>query len=239
MSSLVIPTCGIPFWVTISISLPHLLMSDVSSSPKVTIRAVSAWLFGSIFLISGLGLLVSNVIGGLALIAVSLVLLPPISKRLKVDFSTGIKIVLSLIAIGIVSATTNTDALTNNASSSASTTTSTTTKPVEQETKQEQAQLEIQSTSSSRQYSFLEVTGEVKNITDKKMDNIQVVVSFYDVEGNFIKDGTAIIEYNPILAGQTSPFTVIETDNPAIENWTITFKKLFGGTIPTTSRQKQ
>ncbi len=214
-------------------------MSDVSSSPKVTIRAVSAWLFGSIFLISGLGLLVSNVIGGLALIAVSLVLLPPISKRLKVDFSTGIKIVLSLIAIGIVSATTNTDALTNNASSSASTTTSTTTKPVEQETKQEQAQLEIQSTSSSRQYSFLEVTGEVKNITDKKMDNIQVVVSFYDVEGNFIKDGTAIIEYNPILAGQTSPFTVIETDNPAIENWTITFKKLFGGTIPTTSRQKQ
>ena len=42
-----------------------------------------------------------------------------------------------------------------------------------------------------------------------------------------------LIEYNPVLSEQTSPFEVITTDNPAIARYQISFKFLLGNTIPT------
>ena len=42
-----------------------------------------------------------------------------------------------------------------------------------------------------------------------------------------------MIEYNPVLANQTSPFKVMTSDNPAIKKASIDFKELMGGTINT------
>ena len=75
--------------------------------------------------------------------------------------------------------------------------------------------------------------GQVKNISSERLEAVEAVVEFYDSEGNFVKSDSALIDYNPILPGQTSPFSVLSTDNPAIKRYSVTFKFLFDGTIPT------
>ena len=205
-----------------------------SPSPKITVRSASAWFFGIVFLLGGIGTLATNVVGGLVFIALSAILLPPLYKKLPIDLSSGIKFVLVLVGFGIVTATTDTDSL----STSTPALPRTVTNQAEPAPKAATALLELQSMNGTRQYNFITVTGEVKNISDKPMEAVQAVVSFYTEDGTFVKESSAIIEYNPILAGQTSPFKAIGTDNPAIKTWKVTFKKLFGGTIPTTQLEK-
>jgi hypothetical protein len=43
----------------------------------------------------------------------------------------------------------------------------------------------------------------------------------------------ALIDYNPILPGQKSPFKVYATWNPAMDNASISFKFMGGKSIPT------
>lgn len=81
--------------------------------------------------------------------------------------------------------------------------------------------------------SYVEARGLVKNISDRSLRNVEAVANFYDKNGNFITSSSALIKFNPILAGQTSPFTVMETYNPAMKKASIQFKFLMGGTIPT------
>lgn len=78
---------------------------------------------------------------------------------------------------------------------------------------------------------FVSAVGEVKNITDEPLENVLAVVSFYTKDGTFITSSEALIRYNPILPGQTSPFEVIENYNPAMEKASIEFAFLLGGTI--------
>ena len=82
---------------------------------------------------------------------------------------------------------------------------------------------------------YVKAEGQVKNISDKSLRNVTAVVTFSDKSGGFITSSDAMIDYNPILPGQTSPFSVIETDNPAMHTGTaeVEFKFLMGGTIPT------
>ncbi|MBC7341121.1 MAG: hypothetical protein H5U02_01480 [Clostridia bacterium] len=78
---------------------------------------------------------------------------------------------------------------------------------------------------------FVEAVGEVKNISGRPLENVTAVVSFYAGDGTFITSSHALIEYNPILPGQVSPFRVIETYNPEMKKANLQFKFLFGGTI--------
>ena len=64
------------------------------------------------------------------------------------------------------------------------------------------------------------------------MENIEVVVNHYDENEVPISSDSALIDYDPILAGQQSPWSVICRDNPAITKWRVEFKEFFGGTIP-------
>ena len=87
---------------------------------------------------------------------------------------------------------------------------------------------------SSRGYaegSFHIVEGQVKNVSDQALKNVTVVVTWFDKDGVFIKSDNTLIEYNPILAGQTSPFKTTTTGNPAMERFSVAFKTLFGGTL--------
>jgi hypothetical protein len=63
------------------------------------------------------------------------------------------------------------------------------------------------------------------------LKNVAVVATWYDKDGNFIKTDDALIDYNPILPGQTSPFKTITSGNPAMSRYTVEFKHLLGGTI--------
>ena len=83
-----------------------------------------------------------------------------------------------------------------------------------------------------QEHDYAIVEGEVQNISSEKLRNVQAVVKFYTTDDKFITSDDAMIEYNPILSGQTSPFKVMARYNPAMESASITFKKLMGGTIP-------
>lgn len=72
------------------------------------------------------------------------------------------------------------------------------------------------------------VEGEVQNISDQPLRNVAVVATWYDKDGTFIKSNNALIEYNPLLPGQTSPFKAMSSSNPAMERYAIGFKTLFG-----------
>lgn len=79
-------------------------------------------------------------------------------------------------------------------------------------------------------YAILE--GQVKNISSQSLQNVTAVASFYDANGGFITTSDALIDYNPILPGQTSPFKVMKTENPAMNKANVEFKYLTGGSIP-------
>jgi hypothetical protein len=92
--------------------------------------------------------------------------------------------------------------------------------------------LEVLSWHWGREYSFLKVTGEVKNISSKPMKSVWAVVEFRAADGTLVKSSDGVVEYDPILPGQTSPFQVMDTDNPAITTANISFKEMFGARIP-------
>ena len=94
-------------------------------------------------------------------------------------------------------------------------------------------QLELLNTSWSENYGYATYEGQVKNISSLKLENIQAVVTWYDGNGNMITSSSAMIEYNPILPGQASPFKVMKTYNPAMQKAGVEFSHLMGGTIRT------
>jgi hypothetical protein len=80
--------------------------------------------------------------------------------------------------------------------------------------------------------SYSELAGEVTNLSSSSLRRVQVVVTYYTADKTFITSDSALIEYDPLLAGQTSPFSVLTRFNPAIASCTIDFKFFGGGSIP-------
>jgi hypothetical protein len=91
--------------------------------------------------------------------------------------------------------------------------------------------LELQSWNWIVESGFATGEGTVKNISSQKLENVEVLVMFQDRNGDLITTGEALIEYNPILPGQISPFRAMATANPAMEKASIDFKRLMGGTL--------
>ncbi|MDC0358157.1 zinc ribbon domain-containing protein [Oligoflexia bacterium] len=93
--------------------------------------------------------------------------------------------------------------------------------------------LELIKWSWSNSSSYVTAKGQVKNISGRKLKSVVALVSFFDKNDNFITSDTSLIEYNPIMPGQISPFSVIERYNPAMKTARVEFKHHFGGKIPT------
>ncbi len=94
--------------------------------------------------------------------------------------------------------------------------------------------LEIQKVSYTKEDTGFDIAeGSVKNIGLEPMKNVVAVVQYLDKNDNFIKSAQALIEYNPILVGQSSPFKVITSDNPVITKGLVEFKFISGETIQT------
>lgn len=91
--------------------------------------------------------------------------------------------------------------------------------------------LELLSYSCSSDYGYFTITGQVKNISSGSLKNVEAVGTAYASDGSYINSSDALIEYNPILAGQTSPFTVMMTMNPEMKKCNVDFKDLLGGSI--------
>jgi hypothetical protein len=80
---------------------------------------------------------------------------------------------------------------------------------------------------------FVEVRGQVKNISGRSLENVMAVVTFIDKSGGRITSSDAMIDDNPILPGQASSFCIIETYNPAMRTAVVEFSFLMGANIPT------
>jgi len=100
--------------------------------------------------------------------------------------------------------------------------------------------LELLSSRGERNSFSLKITGQVKNISGEKLETVNVVVDSYGANGELISSETSFLEYNPLMPGQTSPFTAIVQENPLIKNYKINFKHFAGEQIPhTDSRPKE
>ena len=98
--------------------------------------------------------------------------------------------------------------------------------------------LELLSWSCNQEHGHMITQGEVKNISNSPIKNVVAVGMLRQKDNTLVKSDDALIEYNPILAGQTSPFKVISTHNPAITNCNISFKTLFGTKLNYKNSQK-
>jgi hypothetical protein len=99
--------------------------------------------------------------------------------------------------------------------------------------------LEIQSWRCGAESGYAKVEGEVKNVSAQPLRNVAAVATFRTKDGTFVKSEDSLIDYNPILPGQTSPFKVLTTHNPSITNCEVGFKHLFGGEIPSSIAPKR
>lgn len=93
-------------------------------------------------------------------------------------------------------------------------------------------QLELITYNWHTEHGYAILEGQVKNISSQSLKSVIALASFYDANSGFIASSDALIDYNPILPGQTSPFKVMKTENPAMEKARVEFKYLMGATIP-------
>jgi hypothetical protein len=84
---------------------------------------------------------------------------------------------------------------------------------------------------------YYRVEGQVKNVSGRPLRNVEAVVTWYDGDSRFVTADSALIEYNPILADQTSPFRVLTRSNPALRNYSVAFKELGGAGLRVTDER--
>lgn len=89
--------------------------------------------------------------------------------------------------------------------------------------------LEVQSWRCDTEHGYVFVRGEVKNVSSQKLENVVAVGEFRTESGELVKTEDALLEYNPIMPGQQSPFKAGGTENPQIKNCNLSFKYLLGG----------
>lgn len=94
------------------------------------------------------------------------------------------------------------------------------------------APLKVSGWSWGHQHDYAIAEGQVTNVSAAPIENLIAVVSFKTADGRFITSDDALVDYNPILPGQTSPWKVMARWNPAMESASVEFKTMFGGTVP-------
>lgn len=83
------------------------------------------------------------------------------------------------------------------------------------------------------------VEGQVKNISDESIKSVTAITTWYTKDDQFISTDQALIDFDPILPGQTSPFKTISRGNPSMSKYSVEFKRLLGGTLNTRDDRKK
>lgn len=91
--------------------------------------------------------------------------------------------------------------------------------------------LHVSGSNCVKEYGFMTVSGTVTNRTSAPIDSLMVVGLFGKSDGTFVKSASAMVDYQPLLPGQTSPFKAMTTENPAISKCGVSFKTMFGGEV--------
>ncbi len=91
--------------------------------------------------------------------------------------------------------------------------------------------LRLLSSRGETEYDYVTVQGEVQNNTTEKLDSVWVLVSHYDKSGQLVTTDKSIIDYQPLMPGQTSPFKAMTRHNPLMATYKIAFQQGFGGEL--------
>jgi hypothetical protein len=97
----------------------------------------------------------------------------------------------------------------------------------------ESAELKLISFRCEHSDSFITVDGEVKNVTAAPISDLMVNSSHYDANGTFVRTDSAMVKYQPLMPGQTSPFETIGSYNPVMSRCAVAFQRMFGGKVAT------
>jgi len=214
--------------------------SSEGTTKNITLGLILSWIVGVLFILAGIGAMVSNPIAGILILLGGLIMVPLLNeflhKKYNVNLSGGVRFLIAIVLVGIGIAISTSSAVEKAVNTANPPSTQTVTG--NNNTATDKERLELVSYSCNKEYGYFTIKGQVKNITDKPLKDVQAVGSIYTDDGTFVKSDSALVEYNPMLPGQTSPFTVMSTDNPAASKCQIEFKEFFGGTIPTKRSDK-
>jgi hypothetical protein len=88
--------------------------------------------------------------------------------------------------------------------------------------------LALLSARSERTTGLVAVRGQVRNISAQHLERTLVTVTWRDDKGQFVKSGVALIDEDPILAGEISSFEVVSTWTRRMATYDVRFTTLRG-----------
>lgn len=91
--------------------------------------------------------------------------------------------------------------------------------------------LRLRSWHCTTENGYHQIDGEIQNISDRPIDQVTIYATFKGNNDEVIKTASALIDYQPIMPGQTSPFKVLTTANPLVRRCFISVGTLFGGSL--------
>lgn len=95
------------------------------------------------------------------------------------------------------------------------------------------SELALVSQSCSTEFGYITCEGFVRNISGAAIEDVAAVIIYLDENGTEVSSDKALIDYNPLLPDQGSPFKVMTRYNPAFKEARVEFQELFGGRIRT------
>ena len=91
----------------------------------------------------------------------------------------------------------------------------------------------IPSTYMGSSIGFAYARGRFTNISGVRLENVLALAEWYTRDDTFIVADDALIDLDPLLPGQSSPFETISRYNPAMQSCRVVLKDLFGPELPT------
>ncbi len=140
-------------------------------------------------------------------------------------------VVLGFIIIGYIGSTSIPDTTSTPSTTASDSSSSVKSSPAPSPKPKVESQLLLLDWSWHNKRDYAIVEGQVKNISSQSLKNVQAVAQFYTAQKKFITSDSTLIDYNPILPNQTSPFKVYVRWNPEMKSASIDFKTLMGRTI--------
>lgn len=70
---------------------------------------------------------------------------------------------------------------------------------------------------------YIHIEGQVTNVSGERLEGMRIVISLADEAGNFVTSEVSYPQFDPLMPGQTSPYTSMISDNPAIKKYRVEF----------------
>jgi|SRR5919106_147245 hypothetical protein len=84
------------------------------------------------------------------------------------------------------------------------------------------------------EHGYTYVRGEVKNLSSTPIEDLRIIGELRQADGTLVKTATAMVEYDPLMPGQSSPFEALTPHNPLATKCQPAFKTFWGPQIPYT-----